>query len=440
MMSTNLKDDLSNHLKNADEIWIAVALMKDSALRELQKEIKSSTKQNYLVGIDLPTEPKALRRLKEQQCESFVAGLCNTSREFHPKVYILRKDKELIAFVGSSNLTSGGFSNNIEMNLFTQDQDTCNSLLAWFKDLFDGSFPLSEENLNNYESEFLKFSDAENQARSRISRVKLTKPTKSNDPLDGIDFDDRYFNKEHHLAFREELRRDRSSHANKEREKVYRRFYQLHDQIINEFPKYNFNELKPHWVERFMVSHYYHQDGYTSDSLDSMWLSYGKPEEEIRRYQELFTKVPNEEKDTDRDLQSFINHARLQIRIELKEINIWLLFGKRNNGSIFDRDYFKKEMNKEEYKKEFFDLFKSLPEEFYISLSNEAWRYVREFPDAESLHEYCKTDKPLNHFIIGKSYNITDEEMSITNLPKTVLSEFKRLFPFYNTMRDKQFK
>ena len=70
-----------------------------------------------------------------------------------------------------------------------------------------------------------------------------------------------------------------------------------------------------------------------------MWLSYGKSKEEIKWYHSLFhspMKIDNEED----DLQSFINHARLQIRIELKSIGIWILFGKIMEEAVLTETIF----------------------------------------------------------------------------------------------------
>jgi hypothetical protein len=62
MISSKLIDDLRSYLDHAKEVWVAVALMKDSALDSLQQLIPKNAKQRYLVGIDLPTTPSVLEK------------------------------------------------------------------------------------------------------------------------------------------------------------------------------------------------------------------------------------------------------------------------------------------------------------------------------------------------------------------------------------------
>lgn len=176
---------------------------------------------------------------------------------------------------------------------------------------------------------------------------------------------------------------------------------------------------------------YAHFEGRTSQELNAMWLSYGKSPDEIKEYHKLFPAIGKNDED---DLQSFINHARLQIRIELKSIGIWILFGKKNGGSAFDRHYFKTRMQELGYRNDFYNMIKELPPEYWIIVSQNK-KYINEFKSTESLHEFCKKDNEKYYFIIGRDYQITDDEMSEATLPETVLNEFIRLYPIYEKMR-----
>ena len=72
-------------------------------------------------------------------------------------------------------------------------------------------------------------------------------------------------------------------------------------------------------------------------AINAMWLSYGKSGDEIKQYQK---EVGADQKAK----QTFIHHARLQLRIDIKSIGIWLLFAKENEGGLFDREYFKEQV------------------------------------------------------------------------------------------------
>jgi len=50
----------------------------------------------------------------------------------HAKAYLFKGEHEAYAAVGSSNLTKGGLSDNVELNATTTDQETIGQLEAWF--------------------------------------------------------------------------------------------------------------------------------------------------------------------------------------------------------------------------------------------------------------------------------------------------------------------
>lgn len=442
MISKKLIVDIAPHLKEAEEIWVAVALMNDAGFNDIQEVIPVNTKQNFLVGIDLPTSVSVLKALQNKLSDQFKAGIYKYTETFHPKVYLIKKGTGFVGFVGSSNLTGGGMHKNTEMNLFIKDEQICIELIDWFENLFRQSYPLTDENINSYSEKFEIISAKQDEIRKTRKEIKLKRPEPTDDLLAGIDFSDRYFKKEHHFAFRKEIETDRSPKSNKERKEVWDKLRELHNQIFPKFKGYELTDLSHHKRTENIVSHYYHVDGFTSNKLNAMWLSYGKPAYEIEEYQKLFPTVDSnrKEKDGERDLQSFINHARLQIRIDSKNIEIWLLFGKDNRGSIFDRDYFKKSMNRKDYRDTFFNYFKYLPAPYWITVGNQERKTVSSFQDSDELYQFCKKDTPDSYFAIGREYQIADTEMSEGFLPQTVLTEFQRLFPIYTFMRDKRFK
>lgn len=62
-ISKNLSQDLTNEFSQADEVWIAVALMTMQGLNFILNNIPNNCKQHYLIGLDLPTDPKALKKI-----------------------------------------------------------------------------------------------------------------------------------------------------------------------------------------------------------------------------------------------------------------------------------------------------------------------------------------------------------------------------------------
>lgn len=428
MIAEKLKTDIELLLPDAEHLWVAVALVKESAFDFLQTNLKTDCIQHFLVGIDLPTPPSALRKLQSKLEKGvFECAIYKSSFNFHPKVYVIKTAETYTAFIGSSNLTDGGFENNIELNYKITNQEDCLSILNWFNSLFKEGYPLNDENIGAYESQFETVKDIEEQIKRTRKNIKLKKPNNTTHQLDDIDFSDRYFKKEHHLACRKELHYSDSECAIAERELAKARCIELHDTIFPLFKDYGIGILQPNPMPDHLISMIRQIDPTKPRAINAMWLSYGKNEKEIKEYQKL---VGPDQKAK----QTFIHHARLQIRIDDKNIGIWLLFAKENEGGLFDREFFKSQMRNRDYRENFFKMVKSLPNDYFISVGDSS-QYLHLFDTAEELHEFCKKDHIQKYFIIGKDYKITDDEMSETNLPTETLKVFKLLFPFYEMMR-----
>ena len=152
---TELADKLAPKLKTADEIWISVALLNYDGLKFITENLPLKCIQSYLVGIDLPTDPRALRILFDKQFKSDLKVKVYTGNEcFHPKLYLIRTGNSLIGFVGSANCTNGGLSKNIELTIQIDEQITCKQLGDWFNKLFEASNPLSDAFLRDYQVKY----------------------------------------------------------------------------------------------------------------------------------------------------------------------------------------------------------------------------------------------------------------------------------------------
>lgn len=430
MLERNLKVEIEPFLKNAEELWIAVALIKDSAFEFVQNTIPEYCKQHFLIGIDLPTPPSVLRAMQLKQEKSlFESAIYQSEYNFHPKVYLIKEGDTYTAFIGSSNLTPGGLDHNIEFNYRITDHEDCLSILNWFRDLNNDAYPLTEENIKSYETLFESVVEDEKRLKNKRKSVTLKKPISKTHPLDSIDFSDRYFQKEHHLAFRRELWFTDKDDAIEERETARKRCIELHHTIFSSFNDYGLQTLESNPMPDHLISMIRQIDPMTPRKINAMWLSYGKNEEEIKEYKRI---VGPDQKAK----QTFIHHARLQIRIDVENIGIWLLFAKENKGGLFDRDFFKTKMEDRLFRDKFFQMLKLLPKEYFISVGGES-EFCNEFNSSEELHDFCKKDNIQQYFIIGRDYEITDEEMSEENLPIETLKVFQLLFPYYTIMKHK---
>lgn len=428
MIVTNLKSDFEELLVTANEIWFAVALIKESTYDFIQDTINEDCKQNYLVGIDLPTNPKVLRNLQSMLKKGlFEAAIYKSKFNYHPKVYLFKENDSFTAFIGSSNLTDGGLEDNVELNYKITNQEDCLSILDWFNTLCTESFPLTEENILGYEEQFNSLEEIEKELKKRRKNFKLKKPVTITNPLDAIDFSDRYFKKEHHFAFRKELWTNDSKEAIDERESTKVKCEELHKSIFPRFKDYDIQILEPNPMSDHLISMIRQIDPTKPRAINAMWLSYGKSGDEIKQYQK---EVGADQKAK----HTFIHHARLQLKIDFNNIGLYLLFAKENEGGIFDRDFFKTSMRNNVYRDKFHQMLNALPNEYFISVGGNK-EFCNNFSSAEDLHDFCKKDDIQKYFIIGRDYQITDNKMSENNLPNETLKVFKLLFPFYEMMR-----
>ena len=146
-----LDQKLNVELRKADEIWIAVALITKDGLNFILENTPKSCRQNYLIGTDLPTDPKALKTLYDLGItDDFNVRYYSRNKYYHPKVYLTKEKNRYTAFLGSANCTLGGIKNNIEISVKLDDQKSCNDLLAWFESLQKDSKPLESSFLDDY--------------------------------------------------------------------------------------------------------------------------------------------------------------------------------------------------------------------------------------------------------------------------------------------------
>ena len=117
-------DLLGEHVSNAHRILIAVAFLSKPGWGIVNGWLQDSLERGghieLFVGTNFyQTDPSALR-----EAEALLRGrtgctlwLCRRSSKsvFHPKLYVFESDHEIVAVVGSANLTSGGLRDNHEV-------------------------------------------------------------------------------------------------------------------------------------------------------------------------------------------------------------------------------------------------------------------------------------------------------------------------------------
>ncbi len=187
------------------------------------------------------------------------------------------------------------------------------------------------------------------------------------------------------------------------------KFLELHNNIYAQFSSYGLFDLHCQHNKREIVSRHFFNP-FSGNIINAMWLHYGKSHEQLSQY-------PNGDESLNRP-DSFINNIRMQVIIHEDSIGIWLVLG-RNNGSRFDREYFRNQMKNIAFQNEFFDAFKKLGNQYWIDA-------VKALPNKDiktSRDLYVETQKGNldNYFIIGRNIDWLDKRLSVKNLSNTVL-------------------
>jgi HKD family nuclease len=172
-VNVTLQDQMQGVLRNCKPkaVAIASAFVSVNGFRTMRDLLRNVEKCRLIAGIDHAiTHPQALFDAFNSGWEVRLA----TGRTgiFHPKFILLGEKfdrKGLMngmcgTYVGSSNLTKGGLTRNVECGIIDQGNDCLADIAVCFQSLWSVSEPAREQNLKNYAAIFAD--------RSRSRRVK----------------------------------------------------------------------------------------------------------------------------------------------------------------------------------------------------------------------------------------------------------------------------
>lgn len=127
----------------ADELLNELSIYKNeigidnqAALR-LKKMLAEEFRNQLTIGAPTNEDEKGLRRLAKQIKEKKVIVKLFLRHALHAKLYLLFRPDPIsptVGYLGSSNLTLSGLSNQGELNVDILDSDACNKLAQWFED------------------------------------------------------------------------------------------------------------------------------------------------------------------------------------------------------------------------------------------------------------------------------------------------------------------
>jgi len=125
-----------------EEIKVLHGLIKDGEIDQatvfrLKKELVEKFKEQLTVGAPTNADELGLRRLAMQIKAKKVVIKLFLRHPLHAKLYLLFRPDPInpaVGYLGSSNLTFAGLSQQGELNIDVLDHDACNKLAKWFED------------------------------------------------------------------------------------------------------------------------------------------------------------------------------------------------------------------------------------------------------------------------------------------------------------------
>ena len=115
-----------------------------TALR-IKKKLAEEFRHQLTIGIPTNDDEAGLRRLAAQIKAKKVIVKLFLRHQLHAKLYLLFRPDPInptVGYLGSSNLTFSGLSNQGELNIDVLEHDACNKLAQWFEDRWNDKFCL----------------------------------------------------------------------------------------------------------------------------------------------------------------------------------------------------------------------------------------------------------------------------------------------------------
>ena len=144
-MQQDTLDELQRQLEGLDQ----PAGLTDNPTALRRKELLIAELREQLCrGLPNAVDRETLRNLRNQVADGAVRIKVHTRRALHGKTYIFHKESPntpVMGFVGSSNLTAAGLSNNLELNVDVVDNEAASALANWFEDRWNDPLSLDVE-------------------------------------------------------------------------------------------------------------------------------------------------------------------------------------------------------------------------------------------------------------------------------------------------------
>ena len=343
------------------------------------------------------------------------------NNKFHAKVYFIKGQGKNKLIFGSSNLTGGGLSKNIEFDFINEIDKEEESKLNMF-------FDYCRNSSKEVGSEIILFYEKQNQMLKNLieNKKKLEKEIykfQNNDDAfdkDEYDLSNRYFNFDDYetLFLRNQSLED--IEINKRRKIIQNKILAVDKYIYKKVKKLG---VYHHWRESNITS-LIRPCVYNNGKVGWVGARYGKHEDEI--------KVLNNGATKDEEL-GFQKHACLQYCITQYGVEINLFHAVKRDA--VDRGYLHEKINS--LAPNIIDEIDNLKGEYYVwYIDNDKYSFnIDERDSKEFIEFYKKYDIEGRNSYLAYFISPDDEILeSKETLGDFILQEFEKLIPLYNLL------
>ncbi len=397
-------------LKESEHCYIASAAISEPAFDLLMSSIPRHCNVDIVTGLDLPTHPNVLWKILKQY-PGRVKLRIFTRNFFHSNLYIFDLPfRKRVAFVGSGHLTLGGLKDHEELSYKIDVERNVEDLKACFRSYFDFGQDLSEKIIKEYEILYPSIVARNNATKEDMKQ--LTDVITGRFNLDDKSFSKQYFQADDYSTLSSTKAPLNTQLVHHERVMLQNKLLELHEQLKSYLHKLKLHENDdPEQIVSSLdpMFHYEHK-------VKVMWIAYGRSKKELEAHKSKLTDLIN-----------------IQLILKSQEFGICLMLGKPNSGAE-DREYFRKEMINEDYRKKFYDLLKGLGKDYWIEVAGEK-KQADSFVDEQALWNYTNADHIQYHFIIDRVYVPSDPEISAENIVPTIQKEIDKLIHLYRLIK-----
>ena len=151
LIASKMTIEVSKIAPRIREAYIAVGMISSPMFAFARRQLVACKQLAVICGVHMSTRPELMRELQQLTISGKITSGAYAKDFLHAKLYLFKLDNDWLAFVGSGNLTDGGWRGNEELFVKVADQDACLELKQKFDDWMEDALSIDDQFLAVYE-------------------------------------------------------------------------------------------------------------------------------------------------------------------------------------------------------------------------------------------------------------------------------------------------